>query len=130
MAKYKLSIDGVIDTETGRNIPESTKNKHWREYLLWVLEGNTPDPVEDDAAIIVRKTSETNTLSEQKITEVLPSANSGNRDRKIRKALSKAVKGDSTELDVIDAIQDAADLIVDEIALDSSYDHVNSDLWP
>ena len=55
MAKYKLSADGVKDTETGACIPNADGNRHWQQYLLW-LEGkdalgfdmgtgpNTPDP--------------------------------------------------------------------------------------
>jgi len=40
-SKYKYSGDGVVDTETGANIPEDTKNRHWNEYLAW---DGTTDP--------------------------------------------------------------------------------------
>jgi len=44
MAKYKISGDGVINTETGANIPNDDANRHWIEYLDWVDAGNTADP--------------------------------------------------------------------------------------
>lgn len=44
MAKYKLTQDGVVDTEEGLNIPDDIGNRHWREYLDWVALGNTADP--------------------------------------------------------------------------------------
>jgi len=46
MAKYKLTEDGVLDTETSANIPDSTGNRHWVEYQEWLGEGNTPDPAD------------------------------------------------------------------------------------
>ena len=42
--KYKLQENGVYDTETGQTIPNSTGNRHWRQYLEWVALGNTADP--------------------------------------------------------------------------------------
>ena len=35
MAKYKISGDGVQDTETGAFIPNAPGNRHWQEYLTW-----------------------------------------------------------------------------------------------
>lgn len=49
MAKYKLTENGVLDTETGANIPETNDNRHWREYQEWLTEGsplNTPDAMD------------------------------------------------------------------------------------
>lgn len=53
MAKYKLvqsgspiTTTGVIDTETGRSIPNNPDNRHWVEYEQWLTEGsplNVPD---------------------------------------------------------------------------------------
>jgi hypothetical protein len=45
MAKYQLLTTGVLDTETNRAVPEDDRNRHWKEYLVWLGEGNTPDPV-------------------------------------------------------------------------------------
>lgn len=44
MAKYKLTSNGVKDTETGANIPNAPGNRNWTEYQEWLAEGNTPDP--------------------------------------------------------------------------------------
>lgn len=46
MAKYQLLADGgVHDTERGYSIPESIDNRHWKEFQLWLAEGNVPDPI-------------------------------------------------------------------------------------
>ena len=44
MAKYRLTEEGVLDTETGGHIPNDSGNRHWQEYQEWLVEGNTPDP--------------------------------------------------------------------------------------
>lgn len=44
MAKYKLSGDVILDQETGASIPAVGGNRHFRAYLEWCQEGNTPDP--------------------------------------------------------------------------------------
>ena len=36
----------MYDTEENMSIPDSTGNRHWNEYLEWVAEGNTADPVD------------------------------------------------------------------------------------
>ena len=53
MARYRIiAQDGegnaltVQDTETGTYIPADVGNRHWRQYLAWVAEGNEPDPLE------------------------------------------------------------------------------------
>jgi hypothetical protein len=56
MAKYKLAnagspIQSVIDTDTGAYIPNDRGNKDWKAYLVWVDEGNTPDP-SDEASFV------------------------------------------------------------------------------
>lgn len=43
MAKYKISGDGVKDTETGAFIPNDPGNRHWQEYLVWAQD-STADP--------------------------------------------------------------------------------------
>jgi hypothetical protein len=42
MAKYKLTENGVQDTETGAFIPNTNKNRDWRKYQNW-LKGLGPD---------------------------------------------------------------------------------------
>ena len=44
--KYKLTENGVLDTETGAHIPNAEGNRHWQEYQDWLAEGNTPDPAD------------------------------------------------------------------------------------
>lgn len=61
MAKYKIrnhhsyEADGttikstyqdVEDTELKLGIPMVEDNRHYQTYLLWVSEGNTPDPAD------------------------------------------------------------------------------------
>ena len=49
MAKYALvEGGGVKDTEEGLDIPAELRNRHYRRYLKWLGEGNTPDPVPDN----------------------------------------------------------------------------------
>ena len=45
MSKYKISGNGVQDTETGASIPNDEGNRHWQEYLTWTtVSGNVVDP--------------------------------------------------------------------------------------
>lgn len=44
---YKLTEGGVKDLDSGRDIPESPKNKYWKMYLEWVGAGNTPLPMDE-----------------------------------------------------------------------------------
>jgi len=46
MAKYKLTESGCLDTERGHHIPEDPANRHWAEYLEWVMEGGVADPMD------------------------------------------------------------------------------------
>lgn len=32
----------------GATIPADERNRDWREFLAWVAEGNTPDPMETE----------------------------------------------------------------------------------
>lgn len=44
MAKYKLTSDGVQDTETGVFIPNNLKNRDWCKYQDWLSKpNNKPD---------------------------------------------------------------------------------------
>jgi hypothetical protein len=67
MAKYKIILndkDELTGVQTVRerdgavlNIPASEDNRDWRQYLEWVAEGNTPDPMytpEEEAENAIR----------------------------------------------------------------------------
>lgn len=45
MAKYRLTANGFMDTEKGGHFRADMENSHYRDYLEWVADGNTPDPV-------------------------------------------------------------------------------------
>jgi len=44
MAKYELRNEGCYDRELGHHIPDDEANRHWQEYLQWVMEGGVADP--------------------------------------------------------------------------------------
>lgn len=46
MRKYKLTKEGVQDTETGAFIPDDPDNRDWRQYQAWLKEGNKPEPMD------------------------------------------------------------------------------------
>jgi hypothetical protein len=52
MTKYKFAPFGVIDQETGANIPEDPANRDWQEYQSWLAEGNEPEPYMSDADLL------------------------------------------------------------------------------
>lgn len=61
MAKYKISGDGILDTERGAKIPNDNNNRDWREYLAWAADGtNVADPeftqqeLDDNAWVALR----------------------------------------------------------------------------
>ncbi len=46
MAKYKLTDNGVLDTERGAHIPNDSANADWSDYQVWLTQGsplNVPD---------------------------------------------------------------------------------------
>ena len=47
MKRYRLTPNGVYEPATNKDIPNAIGNSDWREYLDWVAEGNTPDPIPD-----------------------------------------------------------------------------------
>lgn len=49
MSKYKLIDKGVRIPDENRSVPEDPNNRHWRIYLSWLDEGNTPDQIETTA---------------------------------------------------------------------------------
>lgn len=58
MAKYKLAENGVLDTEEEKFIPIEEKNKDYKEYLKWVDDGNTPDPIYTEEELIEQEEKE------------------------------------------------------------------------
>ena len=70
----------------------------------------------------------TEAIAEAKISAIMPSSKIAKLVRK--EAKGNASGGDIEKLDVVDAIQDASDLINDEIDIDVNYDYINSPLWP
>jgi len=76
--KYKLTEDGVQNTETTAFIPNDEKNNDWREYQNWLKglnnEGedlgtgkNTPDPQFTEEELAAQVQLEQNNMNEQKI---------------------------------------------------------------
>ena len=66
---YKLTPGGVyrkgteLDEDgnpyqTFMHVPESLKNRHWKEYLDWLADGNTPEPYETQEETDARTTRE------------------------------------------------------------------------
>src|SRR5512143_1692574 len=48
MTDYQLIKVGVLRRLDGANIPADALNKDWREYLVWLAQGNVPDPADPD----------------------------------------------------------------------------------
>ncbi len=53
MAKYKEQrengeLAGILDTETGANIPIAESNRHYQKYQEWLSAGNAPDPADPE----------------------------------------------------------------------------------
>lgn len=60
MARYRIAsvdgqgaITGLLTQEefeagppAGSTIPADQGNRHWRQYLAWLAQGNEPDPME------------------------------------------------------------------------------------
>lgn len=52
MAKYMICNSCVLDTEKNKVIPKDKDNRHYQEYLNWVIEGNIPDPMPEDMRML------------------------------------------------------------------------------
>lgn len=58
MAKYKLTGEGVQNTETMAFIPANLANRDWRKYQAWLAEGNKPLPIAEPQAPVVDENEE------------------------------------------------------------------------
>lgn len=47
---YKLNAGGVLK-DGSAHIPNDPENKDWKEFLVWVADGNTPDPMDIPAVV-------------------------------------------------------------------------------
>ncbi|MEF3075171.1 hypothetical protein V2P20_09050 [Methylobacter sp. Wu1] len=52
MTKYILGKHCIFDAEKNKVIPMDEGNRHYKEYLVWVSEGNEPDPMTDEMKIL------------------------------------------------------------------------------
>ena len=80
MKKYRLTEDGVQNTETTAFIPNDERNNDWKEYQNW-LEGfgpdrdgedlgtglNTPDPQYTEEELATQELKELDNINEEKI---------------------------------------------------------------
>ena len=126
--EYKLTRnpDAIIRTSDGACISKGSSD--WRKFEAWLDDGNSPLPAETDDEIKLRKSHETDSLMNQKIAVIMP-------ESKIVKLIRKEAKGNASQndidnLDAVDAVKDASDLIKDQIETNSNYDHIDSPLWP
>lgn len=74
------------------------------------------------------KEKATGKLVDEKVAAIMPGSKVIKLVRK--ESRGNASQNDINELDMIDAIQDAGDLIKDQIDIDVDYDYENSPLWP
>ena len=44
---YKLTKSGVRRSD-GAEIPNCPDNRDWQDYLIWISEGNTPEPMDPE----------------------------------------------------------------------------------
>ena len=143
MYKATKNPNIVIRIHDNATIPKG--HRFWKDYEVWLAEGNTPDPAQTDDEIKIDKEAKTEFLAGEKVDVLIPDSSARRKMKSLSrsiKLLHKKVKGTSTgaedaELDTmstladqIDAIYDAADQIKDQIELDVDYDHINSPLWP
>lgn len=147
--KYKLQQNGVLDTETGASIPESTSNRHWNAYLQWLTEStgsppvlNTPDPFETAQEISDRLRSvriqELKNEGLSRIQAVMPAINNFDTLELVREMwLSVDVSARNATSDfqsIIDIYQAArAGVIFLNTATDgeiAAYDVLTDPAWP
>jgi hypothetical protein len=66
---YKIREFNILNKETGKYIPLDENNRHYKEYLKWLAEGNKPEPFETKEEIDVRLAREAELAIEAKIEE-------------------------------------------------------------
>ena len=42
---YRLTENGVLKIDENMHIPNEPLNRDWQEYLVWLSDGNTPEPI-------------------------------------------------------------------------------------
>jgi hypothetical protein len=48
LLKHNDQIIGIVDTSRGASIPLDPDNTDYQAYLLWLADGNTPLPAENE----------------------------------------------------------------------------------
>ena len=89
--KYKLQEITILDTEFGMSIPMDEGNRHYKEYLEWVSEGNTPDPEFSDVEIESERVADIKQIANQQILELMPEWRQRNSIARMLELISKAV---------------------------------------
>lgn len=103
-ADYRLAEYGVRRTEDGAFIPPDERNPDWVAYLLWLRDGNTPDPVPGEPTEDVDRRARRTALRTDNVITALADATPAQVDafidanvtdlasaRRVLKALAKAV---------------------------------------
>lgn len=146
MTKYKLFKSGsVLDTENNRSFTD--RSPFWKEYQEWLAAGNTPDPAETLAGVIVVKVIDVKHEANRRILAIMPDWKQRNSIARAAELSRKESKGTATpeeitELDQLEttwagikAIRSASDSIEAEVAALTTieaveqYDIANSPLW-
>ena len=89
--KYKLQDSGVYDTETGQSIPNSTDNRHWRQYLEWVALGNTADPEFTQTEIETARVTTIKAAASNRIVNLLPAWKQRNQIARMLEILASTI---------------------------------------
>lgn len=139
--KYKLQENGVLDTETGASIPNSTDNRHWNMYLEWAL-SNTADPefspTEIDDQAQADRIQELKDEGLSRIQAVMPAINSFDTLELVREmwlsTAPAARAATATFQSIIDIYQAARDGVIvlngATPAEVTAYDVLTDPVWP
>ncbi len=127
MAKIAFEISANGQARNGRFVSDD----YVPEPSEQIIDGDDCSIIEqyhtDDYLKNIKKEA-TEKLIDGRIVAITPNSRIVKLVRKESKG--NASQNDIDKLDAIDAIQDAGDLIKDQIDLDVDYDYENSPLWP